>query len=124
MHVDFYFASTSRDAIKNRFPEIVAAFFYSAFAMDSECYSADAGTLLQNHSNGVPAVGSVCFGCKAFNCAIRIRTIDPNITMHPEAELKLHPACNGFLADEFQQLEISFALRVRQLGNPYVVPGH
>ena len=83
-----------------------------------------AGQRLQQRAHGVAAVGAVSLARQSLDGVVGVGAVDPLVAVHPDAELELHAAGHGLLADELQHLEVAVALGVRQLRNPHVVARH
>ena len=64
------------------------------------------------------------FFSESFDGVVGVRTIDPDVAVHPDAEVELHAAGCGLFADETQHGEIAVAFCVGELRDAYVVAGH
>ena len=111
MQIDFHFPPAAHNPVENRFPERVVPFGDAAFSMNAESDSADGRALLEQQRKRIAAVGSLVGRRQTHDRVVRIRAIDRLEAMRPDPQLELHAARNGFLADEFQHLQVPVASR-------------
>ena len=123
VHVDLDLAAAGGDAVEDGLPELVAAFFDAALAVDAEGDAADRRAGFQQRADGIAAVGAVRFRGEPFDGVVGVRAVDPLVAVHPEAELEIDAAGHGLLADELQHFQVAVALGVGELRDAHVVAG-
>jgi len=114
VHVNADGAAAGGHTIENRFPEIVAAFFDPAFAVDAEGNATNGRASLQDKANSIAAVWAVILLGDSLDRVVRIGAVDPLVAVHPQTELELHSTGDGLLADEFEHFQIAVAFRIGQ----------
>src|SRR5450759_2945784 len=76
VHVDLDLAAAGGDALEDGLPELVAAFFDAALAVDPEGDAADCGTGFQQRPDGIAAVGPVRIRGKPFDGVVAVSYTD------------------------------------------------
>src|SRR5579872_5211142 len=71
MQVDLDFAATATDAVENGSPELVAAFGYAAFAVDTQIDTADRRAGAQKRCERVTAIRTVILGVQSLDGVVR-----------------------------------------------------
>src|SRR4029078_5245514 len=61
---------------------------------------------------------------QAFDAVADAGAVGPAVAVHPKAQLKVHTAGDGLLADEAEHLQIAIPFLVRKIGGPDVGPRH
>ena len=124
VHVDFHLAAACRNALEDSLPELVTSLRDAALSVYAKGDAADLRNRLEQSADRVTAIRAVGFGSEAFDGVVGVGARDPAVAVHPDAQLELHAARHGLLADEAQHLQVAIALGVRQLRHAHVIPGH
>ena len=123
VEVDLDPPSASLHAVEHRLPELVAALFDPALAMNPQGDGGDRGTGAQDGGKGVATVGSMRVRPETFDEVTRARAVGELVAVHPHTELEVHAAGNRLLADEAQRVQVAVALGVAQIGDANTVAG-
>src|ERR1700733_6781159 len=114
MHIDFYFASTTRNRFEQSLPEGIATLWDTTFAMNAQGKTLNLRTFLKKDCQGVTAVGGVDFGCEAFDVMIGVGAVGPFVSVRPDTQLKVEATRSSFSGDEAQHVEVFALLFVAQ----------
>ena len=90
--------------------------------MDAKRNAADRGAGLEEGADGIAAIWTVGFRGETLDSLAGMRTVDPLVAVHPQAELKMEAARGGLVADVAQRSQVAVALSIGELRYSHAVP--
>src|SRR5690348_938570 len=124
VQIDFNPSSACGYSLEDGFPEGVAWFRNTAFAVNTKYHAADRRTLLENRPQSIAAIRGVIFRCQPADGVVGVRAVGPLIRVRPQPELKIEPSLRGRVRSEAQHLKIAVAFGVRQSYGAHIISGN